>query len=59
MNRLSRAEVEAFEQMLIRKAMAGEVTDEDVARLEQAQKDLASIITDRDDRTDLGDDSTE
>jgi len=59
MNRLSRAEVEAFEQMLIRKAMAGEVTDEDVARLEQAQKDLASIVTDRDDRTDLGDDSTE
>lgn len=59
MNRLSRAEVEAFEQMLIRKAMTGEVTDEDVARLEQAQKDLASIITDRDDRTDLGGDSTE
>lgn len=59
MNRLSRAEVEAFEQMLIRKAMTGEVTDEDVARLEQAQKDLASIVTDRDDRTDLGDDSTE
>lgn len=59
MNRLSRAEVEAFEQMLIRKAMAGEVTDEDVARLEQAQKDLASIVTDRDDRRDLGGDSTE
>ena len=59
MNRLSRAEVEAFEQMLIRKAMTGEVTDEDVARLEQAQKDLASIVTDRDDRTDLGGDSTE
>lgn len=59
MNRLSRAEVEAFEQMLIRKAMAGEVTDEDVARLEQAQKDLASIVTNRDHRTDLGGDSTE
>lgn len=59
MNRLSRAEVEAFEQMLIRRAMAGEVTDEDVARLEQAQKDLASIVTKSGDRTDLGDDSTE
>ena len=59
MNRLSRAEVEAFERMVARKAMAGEVTDEFLARIEQAKKDLASIVTESGDRTDLGGDSTE
>lgn len=58
MGALSRSEVEAFERMLMRKAMVGEVTEEDVARLEQAQKDLASIVTDRDRRTDLEGGST-
>lgn len=58
MNRLSRAEVEVFERMLMRKAAAGEITEEDVARLEQAQTDLASIVTDRDRRTNLEGGST-
>ena len=59
MNRLSRAEVEAFERMVARKAMAGEVTDEFLARIEQAKKELASIVTESGDRTDHGGDSTE
>lgn len=54
MGKLNRTEVEAFERMLMRKAAAGEVTDADIERLEQAQKDLASIVTDHDDRTDDG-----
>ena len=59
MSRLSQAEVEMFERMVARKARAGEVTDEFMARIEQAKKDLASIVTESGDRTDHGGDSTE
>lgn len=48
-----------FERMVARKAMEGEVTDEFLARIEQAKKDLASIVTESGDRTDHGDASTE
>lgn len=48
-----------FERMVARKARAGEVTDEFLARIEQAKKDLASIVTESGDRTGLGGASTE
>ncbi len=59
MSALTPAEVEMFDQMVARKAMEGEVTDEFMARIEQAKKDLASIVTESGDRTDLGGASTE
>ena len=59
MSALTPAEIRMFEQMVARKAMAGEVTDEFLARIEQAKKDLASIVTESGDRTGLGGASTE